>query len=64
MLRYGERLPYRTFPTLGEGGTPFVSLPILAKRLQVQGLWMKNGIGVEDRVVLLITSHGFKDTGR
>ncbi|GGK00468.1 hypothetical protein GCM10007043_13150 [Calditerricola satsumensis] len=34
MLRYGERHPYRTFPTLGEGGTPLVSLPILAERLQ------------------------------
>lgn len=42
MLRYGERHPYRTFPTLGEGGTPLVSLPILAERLQVQGLWVKN----------------------
>lgn len=42
MLRYAEHLPYRAFPTLGEGGTPLIPLPMLAERLQVRGLWAKN----------------------
>lgn len=42
MLRYGEHLPYRTFPTLGEGSTPLIDLPALAERLGVRQLWVKN----------------------
>ncbi|PZN02014.1 MAG: pyridoxal-5'-phosphate-dependent protein subunit beta [Bacillota bacterium] len=42
MARYGERLPYLAYPSLGEGGTPLVDLPRLAATLGVARLWVKN----------------------
>lgn len=42
MLRFSARLPYIDFPTLGEGDTPLVSLPALAKELKVKHLLYKN----------------------
>jgi threonine synthase len=42
MLRYAERLPYEGFPSLGEGGTPLIALPSLARALGVAEVWLKN----------------------
>jgi threonine synthase len=42
MKRFADKLPYRTFPTLGEGDTPLLELPDLAEELGVAGLWLKN----------------------
>lgn len=42
MRRFADRLPYRTFPTLGEGDTPLVELPDLAAEVEVGSLWLKN----------------------
>ena len=42
LRRYVDRLPYRTFPTLGEGDTPLVPLPDLAQSFGLQALWLKN----------------------
>lgn len=42
MKRFADKLPYRTFPTLGEGDTPLIDLPDLAEELGLQGLWLKN----------------------
>jgi threonine synthase len=42
LRRYADRLPYRTFPTLGEGDTPLVPLPDLAQELGLETLWLKN----------------------
>lgn len=42
MHRYSDRLPYRTFPTLGEGGTPVFKIKGLEKDLGISELWIKN----------------------
>jgi threonine synthase len=42
LKRYTEFLPYTDFPTLGEGGTPVVSLPGLANSLGLGALYSKN----------------------
>ncbi len=42
MMRYAERLPYLTFPTLGEGATALVELPTLAQSMGIERLWVKN----------------------
>lgn len=42
MFRYIDRLPYRSFPTLGEGGTPVIHLEGLADELGIPELWLKN----------------------
>ncbi|MGS2779945.1 threonine synthase [Robertmurraya sp. GLU-23] len=42
MFRYIDRLPYRSFPTLGEGGTPVIHLEGLADELGIAELWIKN----------------------
>ncbi len=42
MLRFGPFLPYKNFPTLGEGDTPLVQLPALADKLGVKQLWLKS----------------------
>ncbi|WP_139488550.1 threonine synthase [Brevibacillus dissolubilis] len=42
MMRYRDWLPYRSFPTLGEGGTPLLRLPDLAKEAGLTQLWLKN----------------------
>lgn len=42
MRRYSAMLPYEEIPTLGEGNTPVVSLPSLAKKAGVKTLWLKN----------------------
>ncbi|TCP59429.1 threonine synthase [Tumebacillus sp. BK434] len=42
MQRFADRLPYRTFPTLGEGDTPLIELADLADELGLAGLWLKN----------------------
>ena len=39
--RYASRLPYWTFPTLGEGDTPLVPLPDLAEALGLKALYLK-----------------------
>jgi threonine synthase len=38
MMRYAGQLPYQTFPSLGEGGTPLLPLPSLAHRLGLAGI--------------------------
>ncbi len=42
LRRYVDRLPYRTFPSLGEGDTPLVRLPDLAHSFGLEALWLKN----------------------
>ena len=42
MLRYGDYLPYQTFPTLGEGDTPTIPIPKLAQALGLDGVYSKN----------------------
>ncbi|ASS75146.1 pyridoxal-5'-phosphate-dependent protein subunit beta [Tumebacillus algifaecis] len=42
MQRFADKLPYRTFPMLGEGDTPLLPLADLATELGVQELWLKN----------------------
>nr|WP_312216138.1 pyridoxal-phosphate dependent enzyme [Clostridioides sp.] len=42
MLKFSDRLPYKSFPTLGEGGTPVISLEKLAKKLNLASLYSKN----------------------
>ncbi|MGN7471934.1 threonine synthase [Brevibacillus sp. SAFN-007a] len=42
MFRYVDRLPYRTFPTLGEGGTPIIEVKGLENELGVPTVWIKN----------------------
>jgi len=41
MSRFAERLPYLTFPSLGEGDTPVVELPKLARSLGLDALHVK-----------------------
>lgn len=41
-LRYGSWLPYRAATSLGEGGTPVVTLPRLAREIGTAGLFVKN----------------------
>ncbi|MBT2710570.1 pyridoxal-phosphate dependent enzyme [Pseudomonas sp. ISL-84] len=42
MFRYADRLPYKTFPTLGEGETPIIKMKGLEKELGIPELWLKN----------------------
>jgi threonine synthase len=42
MRRYASQLPYREFPHLGEGLTPLIRLPSLAKSLGLGQIWLKN----------------------
>ncbi|AND42966.1 MAG: threonine synthase [Bacillota bacterium] len=42
MFRYADRLPYKTFPTLGEGETPIISMNGLEKELGIPEIWLKN----------------------
>lgn len=42
MFRYAGRLPYRTFPTLGEGGTPITEINGLESKLGISSVWVKN----------------------
>lgn len=42
MNRFTDRLPYRTFPTLGEGQTPIIKIDDLEKDLGIPALWIKN----------------------
>ncbi|MFC4075302.1 pyridoxal-phosphate dependent enzyme [Salinithrix halophila] len=42
MMRYGNRLPYTIFPTLGEGNTPLLELPRLADKLGISSFRMKD----------------------
>lgn len=42
MARFGAMLPYSSFPTLGEGDTPFVEDRRLAAELGVNELYLKN----------------------
>ncbi|MGF6641671.1 pyridoxal-phosphate dependent enzyme [Paraburkholderia sp. MM6662-R1] len=41
MVMYGDWLPYKNFPSLGEGGTPLVALANLAKVLDVGSVLLK-----------------------
>jgi threonine synthase len=41
MPRFGERLPYSSFPSLGEGDTPVAGLPHLANELGLDALDIK-----------------------
>ncbi|MBI1774376.1 MAG: pyridoxal-phosphate dependent enzyme [Proteobacteria bacterium] len=41
MARFADRLPYRTFPSLGEGDTPLIELPTLARELGIERLLVK-----------------------
>ncbi|MCU1808179.1 pyridoxal-phosphate dependent enzyme [Cytobacillus firmus] len=42
MFRYAERLPYKSFPTLGEGETPIINIKGLGSELGIPELWLKN----------------------
>lgn len=42
MFRYTERLPYKSFPTLGEGATPIINIKGLGSELGIPELWLKN----------------------
>jgi threonine synthase len=42
LFRYVDRLPYKTFPTLGEGNTPLFELSQWAEELHLGGLFVKN----------------------
>lgn len=42
MLRYADRLPYRTFPSLGEGDTPIIEVKGLENELGIPSIWIKN----------------------
>ncbi|MEN6383847.1 MAG: pyridoxal-phosphate dependent enzyme [Phycisphaerales bacterium] len=42
MLRYTDFLPYESFPTLGEGGTPVVELKTLAQKYHLNAVYTKN----------------------
>lgn len=42
MVRFGGWLPYTSFPTLGEGDTPLLSLPAIAEELGIAQLFLKN----------------------
>jgi len=42
MQRYGNLLPYRDFPTLGEGNTPVIRLHKLAQYAGVKEVYVKN----------------------
>lgn len=42
MFHYGDFLPYLEFPSLGEGGTPLIKLPILSKKYNLSSLYIKN----------------------
>ncbi len=42
MMRHAVQLPYINFPTLGEGATPLVELPLLAQSSGIERLWIKN----------------------
>lgn len=42
MARYKDYLPYLTFPTLGEGESPLIELPTVARDLGLRCVWAKN----------------------
>lgn len=42
MLRFASFLPYREFPTIGEGDTPLIALTGLAEKIGVRNMWLKN----------------------
>ncbi|MBO8172987.1 MAG: pyridoxal-phosphate dependent enzyme [Bacillaceae bacterium] len=42
LQRYTDLLPYRSFPTLGEGSTPIMELRDLARQIGVRHVWIKN----------------------
>ena len=42
MARYRRFLPYLTFPSLGEGGTPLIELPTVARDIGLAKVWAKN----------------------
>ena len=42
MARYRHFLPYLTFPSLGEGGTPTIELPEVARDVSLARVWAKN----------------------
>lgn len=42
MARYRHFLPYLTFPSLGEGGTPLIELPTVARDVGLAKVWAKN----------------------
>lgn len=42
MKRYAAQLPYRDFPSLGEGMTPLIELTALTQSLGIEKLWLKN----------------------
>lgn len=42
MFRYVDRLPYRTFPTLGEGETPIIEVEGCEEQLGISKVWIKN----------------------
>lgn len=42
MKRYSNMLPFKEFPTIGEGRTPNVKLKTLSKELGLKNLWIKN----------------------
>ena len=41
MARYRHFLPYLTYPSLGEGGTPLIELPAVARDLGLARVWAK-----------------------
>ncbi|MDP6884876.1 MAG: pyridoxal-phosphate dependent enzyme [Rhodospirillales bacterium] len=42
MARYRHFLPYLTFPSLGEGATPLIELPTVARDVGLAKVWAKN----------------------
>jgi threonine synthase len=42
LKRYANMLPFRDFPTIGEGNTPTVQMKNLCKELGLKDLWIKN----------------------
>ncbi len=57
---YAVRLPYRSFPTLGEGDKPLVPLPDLAEELDLEALWPKNeGANPASRGFVLVKNGRF-----
>lgn len=42
LTRYRDRLPLLDFPTLGEGDTPLLPLALLARKLGLTGLYLKD----------------------
>ena len=42
MMRYADFLPYEKIDSLGEGGTPVIPVPALAKKLGIRDFFLKN----------------------